>query len=213
MNRGLTTVRYRYVLAPFIVYVPLTVSGFLWSVREGTLPMIPVPVFVALGVLAWTLLEYLLHRFLHVGLQGTRIGDAMGTLHLGHHRDPTKEAKVTMPVYGSLPIAVVLLGLLRLIGGSWEASLLMMTGIVSGYLVYEAVHFRIHFGSKRGRVIAFQRAAHLFHHHQDHTRCFGVTTPLWDWVFGTRRVGWALTGSATRRRSSVVQNEARQRRD
>lgn len=193
LNKIAQAVRYRHILAPFIVYVPLTVRGALWSVREGTLPMAPLPAlaFVALGVFGWTLLEYLLHRFVHAG-------KAMGTLHMGHHRDPTREAKVTMPLYGSLPIAGALLGLLRLISGSWAVSLLLMTGIVGGYLCYELVHFRIHCSSKRGRVIAFQHAAHMFHHHQDPARCFGVTTPLWDWIFWTGR--WRPSNEAGHRR-------------
>ncbi len=178
--------RYRYVIAPFLVYAPLAIGSLICALHEGTFSQALVPAFIGLGVVGWTLLEYMLHRFvLHVHPQAPAIGNAIGTLHLGHHRDPMDEAKITMPVYGSLPIAGVLLGLLRLMAGSWGVSLLIMAGIIGGYLYYEAVHFRIHRASRRGRVIGFQRTGHVFHHHQDLTRCFGVTTPLWDWAFGT----------------------------
>ena len=184
MNKSPRAVRYRYLLAPFIVYVPLNVQAFVWSLREGSLPMAWLLALVALGAFGWTLLEYLLHRIVHTG-QGTAIGNVMARLHQGHHRNAAYEAKITTPLYGSLPIVIVLFGLLRLIGGGWEVSLMIMTGIISGYLTYEAVHFRIHCSLKRGRATAFRSAAHVFHHHHNQAQCFGVTTPLWDRVFGT----------------------------
>lgn len=185
-NAGPKVFRYRYIVATFVVYVPLAVCGFLWGVRFGTFEKTPLGVLamVALGAFAWTLLEYLLHRFVHTLAQMPVIGMVIGRLHLKHHQNPADEAKVTTPVYGSLPIAVVCLGLLRLAGASWETSLTVMTGILSGYLFYEAVHFRIHSSATRGRVVALLRVAHIIHH-RDQLRHFGVTTPLWDWIFRT----------------------------
>jgi hypothetical protein len=49
------------------------------------------------------------------------------------------------------------------------------------------VHFRIHCGTVRGRWLRRQRTNHLFHHHRNQDRCFGVTTPLWDWICRTGR--------------------------
>jgi sterol desaturase/sphingolipid hydroxylase (fatty acid hydroxylase superfamily) len=171
-------------LAPFFVYVPLSVYAFMWSLRKGSVSMFSLFALVAIGLFGWTLLEYILHWIVHTG-NGTSIGNIVSLLHQGHHRNPSYEAKITTPLYGSLPILIVLLTLLRLIGGSWEVSLMIMTGIVSGYLAYELVHFNIHRSLKRGRATAFRSAAHVFHHHHNQSRCFGVTTPLWDWMFGT----------------------------
>jgi sterol desaturase/sphingolipid hydroxylase (fatty acid hydroxylase superfamily) len=183
-------VRYRYLAAAFIVYVPLTGYGFLWSAGTETPIMTTVGVIgaVCLGLFVWTLLEYVLHRFVHAGEEQSAIGKVITGLHMGHHRSPTHEAKVTTPVFGSLPVAAVCLAALRLAGATWQASMAVMAGIVAGYLLYEVIHFRIHCGSTHGRVIAYLRALHLVHHHQDRSRCFGVTSPLWDWVFGTRIV-------------------------
>jgi sterol desaturase/sphingolipid hydroxylase (fatty acid hydroxylase superfamily) len=142
-----------------------------------------------LGALGWTLIEYLLHRgLLHYHAQVAAIQNIIAKLHLGHHREPFDEAKITVPVSASLPIAFSLLGLFRLLAGSWEAAAVLLTGTIVGYLYYEVVHFRIHRGLRRGRLLDWQRANHLFHHYKDSDRCFGVTTPLWDWVFGTRRI-------------------------
>lgn len=181
-------VRYRFLLAPFVLYAPPALAFCLWMWSERTLPRAMFPLLLVLGVLCWTLMEYLLHRFLlHLHGQSPTLQRVIDKLHLGHHWDPVDEAKITVPVYASLPIAFALLGLFRLMAGSWGASALLMAGTIAGYLGYEAVHFRIHCGSKPGRVLSFQRTAHFFHHYKDPTCCFGVTTPLWDWIFGTRR--------------------------
>jgi sterol desaturase/sphingolipid hydroxylase (fatty acid hydroxylase superfamily) len=182
-------VRYRYVLSPFLCYVPLASGLCLWAWRDPALPELAKPASIAAGLLVWTFMEYLLHRFLlHYRPQAPALLAVIEKLHLGHHREPQDEAKITVPVYGSLPIAGALLGLFRLMTGSWELAALLMTGSIAGYLHYEAVHFWIHRGIRRGRWLRQRRTNHFFHHFTDQNRCFGVTTPLWDLVLGTYRV-------------------------
>jgi sterol desaturase/sphingolipid hydroxylase (fatty acid hydroxylase superfamily) len=194
-----TGVRYRYLLSTFFCYVPLALGLGVWAWQTGTLPGSLWPIGIALGVGCWTLIEYLLHRFvLHLRPHTLAIRRTIEHLHLGHHREPSDEAKVTVPVYGSMPIAVVLLALFRLLTGSWEVAALLMIGSIGGYLAYETVHFRIHCQAAGGRWLWWQRKQHFFHHFKDQGRCFGVTTALWDWVFGTATVGheprWARPG-------------------
>jgi hypothetical protein len=61
----------------------------------------------------------------------------------------------------------------------------VMTGIWAGFLYYEAVHYRVHFSLSPTGIIAKQRRTHFYHHFSNNKRCFGVTSPLWDYVFGT----------------------------
>jgi sterol desaturase/sphingolipid hydroxylase (fatty acid hydroxylase superfamily) len=184
-------VRYRFLLSTFICYVPLASALCLWGWRDAAFPEAAKPALMALGMLVWTLIEYLLHRFLlHYRPQAPAILEVMEKLHLGHHRDPRNEAKITVPIAGSLPIAGALLGLFRLMAASWQAAALLMAGTIAGYLCYETVHFWIHCGARGGRWLRRRRADHFCHHFKDQTRCFGVTTPLWDLVFGTTWVGW-----------------------
>jgi sterol desaturase/sphingolipid hydroxylase (fatty acid hydroxylase superfamily) len=178
-------IRYRYVLSTFLCYVPLALGLGAWVWGTGTLSGPLWPGLIVLGVGCWTLIEYLLHRFvLHVSADAPSFQRTIERLHLGHHREPWDEAKITVPVYGSLPIAATLLGLYRL-SGSWHVAALLLIGSIIGYLGYEMVHFRIHCGRAGGRWLRWQRAHHLRHHFKHPECCFGVTTPLWDWVFGT----------------------------
>ena len=60
----------------------------------------------------------------------------------------------------------------------WKPSIL--AGIVAGYVVYSYIHSCLHQGIKLGKL----RELHV-QHHQRPDRNFGVTTLLWDRVFGT----------------------------
>jgi hypothetical protein len=182
-------VRYRFLLKTFMCYLPLAGALSVWAWRDAALSEIAKPALLAAGLLVWTLIEYLLHRFLlHSHPQAPALLSVVEKLHLGHHRDPQDEVKITVPVSGSLPIAGGLLLLFRLTAGSWEVAALLMTGSVAGYLYYEVVHFWIHCGSHGGRWLGQRRANHFFHHFKDQRHCFGVTTPLWDWFLGTHWV-------------------------
>jgi dihydroceramide fatty acyl 2-hydroxylase len=189
-------VRYRYLLSTCLCYVPLALGLGAWVWHTGKLPGSRWPIYIVLGVGSWTLIEYLLHRFvLHVRPHTLAIRRTIERLHLGHHREPWDEAKITVPVYGSLPIAIALAGLFKVLSGSWEIAALLMIGSIGGYLSYEMVHFQIHCHATRGRWLRRRRRHHFFHHFKDQRHCFGVTTPLWDWVFGTAMTwdeqGWA----------------------
>ncbi|MCK6457046.1 MAG: sterol desaturase family protein, partial [Phycisphaerae bacterium] len=57
-------------------------------------------------------------------------------------------------------------------------------GLLLGYVAYEFVHLSSHAGRRWGPLRALDRY-HMRHHFENANRTFGVTTPLWDWVFGT----------------------------
>jgi sterol desaturase/sphingolipid hydroxylase (fatty acid hydroxylase superfamily) len=189
-------VRYRYLLSTFLCYVSVALGLGAWAWHTGTLPRSLWPIYIGLGVGCWTFIEYLLHRFvLHVRTHALAVRRTIERLHQGHHSEPWDEAKITVPVYGSVPVAGALMGLFRLLTGRWEVAALLMIGSVIGYLSYEMVHFHIHCNATHGHWSRQRRRHHLFHHFKNQHRCFGVTTPLWDWVFGTgmtrHKEGWA----------------------
>jgi sterol desaturase/sphingolipid hydroxylase (fatty acid hydroxylase superfamily) len=131
------------------------------------------------GLALWTLIEYLMHRWvLH------RLAP-----HYRHHDEPDTLAYIFAPLWLSGVSAVMLFGLLALATGSWQQAALVEAGTVSGYLLYEALHVRMHSPAAGGPVLRALRKHHFYHHFADDTRCFGVTTPVWDYVFrtGSRR--------------------------
>ena len=142
----------------------------------------------ALGVFIWTFLEYLLHRFLfHIQLpiRSPHVRDVINGSHFQHHASPRDRNKILVhPSYG-IVVSALVYALIYAICRNAAAALVILTGVWAGFLYYEAVHYRVHFTLSASPFIARQRKVHFYHHFTNNKRCFGVTTPLWDHVFGT----------------------------
>lgn len=134
------------------------------------------------GVLAWTLLEYLLHRFVFHGASAGRIG---AREHRRHHALGDYFAPWTHKAAAALVALAVVLPASMLLAGV-AAGACGTLGFISMYLLYEILHRRAHVRPPGGYYGRWRRKNHFAHHFVDPRRAHGVTTPLWDWVFGTR---------------------------
>jgi sterol desaturase/sphingolipid hydroxylase (fatty acid hydroxylase superfamily) len=144
-----------------------------------------------LGLVIWTLLEYFIHRFLfhiRMPLRNARLREIVNVSHLGHHASPRDPTKVLVQTPFGIAISALLFGLLYATTRSVFSSAGMMVGIWAGFLYYEAVHYRVHFSLSGTGLVAWQRRAHFYHHFTNNKRCFGVTSPVWDYVFRTTRI-------------------------
>ena len=135
------------------------------------------------GVAAWTLGEYVIHRFVMHELRGTGLPSRE---HLLHHADP--EANPGRPVLSWIGITIVGAVLFLPIGlwfaGAWWGVSLYLGWLV-GYGVYEQLHNRSHTHAPRNAYGTWLRRHHFHHHHGHPLENHGVTTPVWDWAFGT----------------------------
>lgn len=168
-----------------VIFLPISV-GFVWmGLVAGWSPAASALLFGA-GVLLWTLMEYLMHRFVfHLTPRG-RLGVLFAYLiHGVHHAFPEDRRRWLMPPIVSVPVAAVLsFPALLLVG---PASTPVLGGAAFGYLAYDLLHYASHAGALRGRVSRFLRQHHLTHHYRMPETRFGVSSPLWDRVFGTLR--------------------------
>ncbi len=69
------------------------------------------------------------------------------------------------------------------LGATWFAP--AFAGLTAGYLWYDLTHYAVHHLRPRTALGEMQRRNHMIHHFKRPDRLFGVTTPLWDLVFGT----------------------------
>jgi len=145
---------------------------------------------VPAGMLIWTLMEYLLHRFVfhsHVLIQNPWLREILKASHPDHHASPRDLGYLlVVPAYGAA-ISLVLYGLCVAILQNWFSAAGVLTGIWAGFLYYEVVHYRVHFSLAGSGLVAWQRQTHFYHHFTNNKRCFGVTSPFWDYVFRTMR--------------------------
>jgi sterol desaturase/sphingolipid hydroxylase (fatty acid hydroxylase superfamily) len=168
-----------------LIFLPVSVY-FVWAgVVAGWSPLVSSLLFAG-GIVLWTAIEYLLHRFVFHPTPRGRLGVLFAYLiHGVHHAFPEDRRRWLMPPIVTVPVAAVLCFVLRLVVGTASAPL--FAGAVFGYLAYDLLHYAAHAGSLRGRVPRYLRQHHLTHHFRTPETRFGVSSPLWDRVFGTSR--------------------------
>jgi dihydroceramide fatty acyl 2-hydroxylase len=109
-------------------------------------------------------------------------------VHLAHHENPDALDRLNVQLSESLPVCAAYCLLAWAATGSWRSMTFLYDGLMLGYFFYEYLDYQAHHGAARGPLIRYFRRYHLLHHHCDAEARFGVTTPLFDLVFGTYRV-------------------------
>jgi sterol desaturase/sphingolipid hydroxylase (fatty acid hydroxylase superfamily) len=162
----------------FVLDGVLGVSLLIAGTRRH-IPPFDAVLLICLGLFIFSFIEYSFHRWLFHG--PFRV---MAQGHTSHHDNPQG--------YDSLPFflpALILLGLsaLCVLLMPVDGALLLSSGIAFGYVSYGLNHFLIHHFRFRHFIIRKWAAYHHIHHFHPN-RNYGVTTPLWDILLGTRYV-------------------------
>jgi sterol desaturase/sphingolipid hydroxylase (fatty acid hydroxylase superfamily) len=172
-------------LTPIVVYMPVIAFLIYRAVGfgEGVGPILGV---FALGLLGWTLFEYLVHRFLFHWNFKTKLGEQIHFLVHGIHHDyPRDPKRLVIPPTISIPLAIGVYLLFVLFLGEITAQA-AYAGFLFGYVCYDTIHYATHhFAFKNNRLGQLLKRHHLRHHYQDEYTGYGVSSPLWDYVFGT----------------------------
>jgi sterol desaturase/sphingolipid hydroxylase (fatty acid hydroxylase superfamily) len=136
-----------------------------------------------IGVAAWTLAEYLLHRFLGHVHRGRNF---FKKEHLQHHVKANYFAPAHQKALSAIVVSVALFGIISLFI-PYLAALAFIAGFSGMYGLYEVTHFRYHAKDPVARPFIILRKHHFYHHFHDPRTNHGVTTRIWDRVFGTFR--------------------------
>ena len=171
---------------PLLLYLPLIAASIYFALYREQLSILSVGKFFALGLLIWTLLEYVIHRYAFHYEPNSRLGKQFHFIVHGVHHDYPNDAKrLVMPPAVSVPLAVIFYGLFALIFRN--AASPVWAGFVAGYVCYDSIHYAIHhFPMKRG-IWNRLKQHHLRHHYHDDHAGYGVSSPFWDYIFRTHR--------------------------
>jgi sterol desaturase/sphingolipid hydroxylase (fatty acid hydroxylase superfamily) len=132
---------------------------------------------VLAGLAAWTLLEYLVHRF--VFHRYSSVGRRLHQFHHDHPNDPDAERSSLSTPLIALPIGVLL------IVTAGEDGSAIFAGLLLGYLAFIVVHYAVHrWPIEPNSWLYSAKMRHLTHHRFDNCN-YGVTTIFWDIVFRT----------------------------
>jgi sterol desaturase/sphingolipid hydroxylase (fatty acid hydroxylase superfamily) len=169
-------------VTPLITFIPVAAYTAYLSYTAIALWM-TLSMFV-LGVFAWSLTEYVLHRWVfHVHPTsdwGKRIHFLVHGIHHDYPRDSTR---LVMPLLVSIPLAVLFYLAFLAIFGSFANGL--FCGFIIGYMVYDSIHYATHHMPMTSKAGRFLKTYHMRHHYQDSDSAYGVSNPLWDYVIGT----------------------------
>jgi len=168
---------------PILIYVPASLYFFN---RPSDAALLPKMLFLLGGLLAWTLTEYVLHRFVFHYQPSSSWGRKLHFLAHGVHHDyPNDSTRLVMPPTVSIPLATLFYALFYAV---IPAGLLpaFYAGFLFGYVCYDTLLYATHHAPMKGKLGHWLKHHHLRHHYLDDECGFGVSTPLWDYVFGTQ---------------------------
>lgn len=161
------------------ISILLLTAGFSWS----GIRIVFVPLLYFGGIFYWTLFEYFMHRYVfHINEHIRGTGRFQFIMHGVHHQHPKDEARVFMPPVPGLIIALLMLGFHYLLMG--KAAYFFTAGMVTGYMLYSFIHYTVHLKPPHPRFRKLWQH-HSLHHYRYPDKAFGVSSPLWDMVFGT----------------------------
>jgi 4-hydroxysphinganine ceramide fatty acyl 2-hydroxylase len=171
---------------PVVLYSPL-IAWFLYAAfTRVRLSLLAVLGLFLAGVLVWTLLEYVIHRCVFHYEPRTRWGKVLHfVVHGVHHDYPNDATRLVMPPILSVPLAVVFYFLFSLLFGRVAPAI--SAGFAFGYVCYDSIHYATHHFAMKGAIWRWLKQYHLRHHYRDDAAGYGVSSPLWDYVFRTTR--------------------------
>ncbi|MFO0724908.1 MAG: sterol desaturase family protein [Myxococcota bacterium] len=170
---------------PPAIYLPVIGYTAYVGLFERGIALLPFLGLVLAGITTWSLLEYWLHRLVFHYEPRSAIGKRLfWYLHGVHHDWPNDKMRLVFPPAVSIPLALLFWTIFgALLGESLRYP--MMSGLAIGYLSYDMIHYWVHHFSPRSKVGKFLRRYHLEHHFKNPQSGYGVSSPIWDYVFQT----------------------------
>ncbi len=181
-------------IAVTIIWLPFALFMLIREIVAGSArgaSLWYIPAAFLLGLFFWTPTEYLMHRFVfHFRPRNPTQERIIYLFHGVHHHQPQCKTRLVMPPIVSVPLAAVFYGLFTLVMGGllqapqWVSP--MVSGFTIGYLTYDLTHYATHHMPMRSGFARYLKRYHMMHHYKTPDQRFGVSSPLWDYVFGTK---------------------------
>ena len=183
-NRFLDFFSRIHPVVPALIFIPVIAVMIVLGANRGQ-GAGEIVLLVLAGLAIWTISEYWLHRKFFHWEPDNAFGRRMHfIIHGVHHDHPNDKLRLVMPPGASIPLAALFFGVFWLIFGT-PTVFPIFGGFIAGYLVYDYTHYYVHHFVPKSEFGKRLREQHMRHHFQDHRYGFGVSTPLWDAVFGT----------------------------
>lgn len=185
-NNWLNRLTRTHIAIPVTLFF-LYAAGLLYYTKAATeLSNLTIVCMFLFGMFVFTFAEYAIHRWLYHPPENASDGYQKFTYTIhGHHHDyPKDKQRLAMPPVLAIIIGTLLLLLFELILDQYSFSFL--AGFMVGYAMYLLVHYSVHIFKAPNNFLKALWINHSIHHYaEDEEILFGVSTPLWDYVFNT----------------------------
>ncbi len=176
-----------------IIFIPVILLSLIWSIRDFIITESSwffFPLALVGGWFIWTFVEYFMHRFIfHYHPKTEKLKKIFFTFHGVHHHQPMCKTRLVMPPAISLPLGVVFYLIFRLLCITLlnrpEMLYVAYAGFGIGYFAYDMIHYTLHHAKIKDGYLAMCRRQHMRHHFNCPNMRFGVSIPIWDYLFGT----------------------------
>ena len=192
-NKGTKTLsRYPFIermlrtnsAVPITIFLVLAAFMMVWGFLNSQIVWWVQSTVFLFGLLLFSLAEYLVHRYLFHMITNTNLREKIQyAVHGVHHEYPKDTGRLAMPTFAS--VAIVTLLYLLFINTIGEYTFGFLPGFISGYALYLTVHYVVHAYQPPKNFLKPLWINHGIHHYKDTERAFGVSSPLWDYVFRT----------------------------
>ncbi len=173
-------------IIPLCIWSPFVLFLLYHGYELYPLPPLTLVVIAVAAILSWSFTEYFLHRFIfHFKARSATAKNLVFTFHGVHHATPLDKSRLVMPPAGAL----IFIGMFWILFGAIlpEAWLRpFFAFFIVGYLIYDYIHYAIHHFPMKNPVAKYLKHYHLQHHYKTPRLHYGVSSPLWDYIFRTR---------------------------
>lgn len=184
-NPFLESLTHVHPIIPLLMWVPIILFFYRRSYQQYNLSAAKYLMIFIMGMLLWTLAEYLLHRYIFHFDAKSKLGKRFVFLFHGlHHDDPHDPTRLVMPPAPAILISSFLYFLMWIIFPLVILDALFASFMI-GYLFYDYIHYGTHHFSMKNKMAKYLKAYHLKHHFLHEPSRYGVSSPLWDYVFKT----------------------------
>jgi sterol desaturase/sphingolipid hydroxylase (fatty acid hydroxylase superfamily) len=166
------------------IYLPVIIGFSYYGVIRFNFSLGFVSVLFLTGMFSWTFFEYIMHRWVfHMVAESEKATKIIYVMHGNHHHFPRDKERLFMPPVPSIILASVIFSLMFAAMGSY--AFVFFPGFLLGYLMYGTTHYAIHAWNPPFKWMKPLWRNHHLHHYKDDHKGFGVSTTIWDRLFGT----------------------------
>ena len=183
-NSILKKLSHTHIAVPLTIFYSSSVFFLCYGIAATSLEATKLLSLFFASLLFFTFIEYWVHRtFFHM-LPTSKMKEKLQyAFHGIHHDNPKDKTRLAMPPVMSVTLMFIIFGVSYLLIGDYAFG--FVAGFLTGYASYLAVHYIVHAYRPPNNLFRMLWIHHAIHHYKDHTVAFGVSSPLWDWVFRT----------------------------